>query len=284
MTTQRSRAWVFTLNNPTSDDVVRLSECGAAYGVYGRETGDEGTHHLQGYLYFKSARTLISLKKKLPRAHLEPRKGSHEQARDYCIKDGDFEEWGTPPLTQKQKGDAGASVYREAWDLAKQGKIEEIDETLRLKYYSTLKRIARDYMVSPPDLDFFEGWWYYGPSGTGKSRKARQDNPGAYIKNVNKWWDGYQGQDVVIIDEWSPSHSMLAYHLKIWVDHYAFNAEVKGGSMMIRPKKIVITSNYSLRECFSEDQDYLPLARRFEEVCFGHRGGYVTDFGMELSQ
>lgn len=105
--------------------------------------------------------------------------------------------------------------------------------------------------------------WWYGDSGSGKSLTARRENPDHYLKHPNKWWDGYNGQQCVIIDEWQPSHSMLAHHLKEWCDHHAFCAEVKGGTMCIRPPKVIITSNYSLEECFPNQADLLPLKRRF---------------------
>ena len=61
----RSRAFIFTINNWTVDHVFTLSRLEAQYIVYGKEVGAQGTPHLQGYVYFKTQRTLQSVIKKL---------------------------------------------------------------------------------------------------------------------------------------------------------------------------------------------------------------------------
>lgn len=91
--------------------------------------------------------------------------------------------------------------------------------------------------------------WVYGPPGTGKSYYA-YSHEGAYIKSLNKWWDGYAGEEVVIIDDFGPNQECLIELLKHWTDVYPFRGEIKGGSIVIRPKKVIITSNYHPSELF----------------------------------
>lgn len=271
----RARAWCFTKNNWQEEDLLTIPKLGATYVVYGKEVGEKGTPHLQGYLYFQNMKSLKGLTK-IFQAHYEIRRGSHQQARDYCIKDGDFVEEGIPPQSKEEQGANEKKRYQRAWELAKKGDIEEIDADIRMRLYSTIKRIKGDFqppIISIPETDWR---WYWGPTGTGKSRSARAEFPDAYIKNANKWWDGYTDQETVIIDEWSPCHSVLGHHLKQWCDHHSFSAEYKGGTKLIRPLRIIITSNYSIWECFQESQDQLPLQRRFEESTHGGIKEFVS--------
>uniref|UniRef100_UPI004047D77E hypothetical protein n=1 Tax=Flavobacterium sp. TaxID=239 RepID=UPI004047D77E len=106
---------------------------------------------------------------------------------------------------------------------------------------------------------------FYGAPGTGKSKTARWLYPNAYPKMCNKWWDGYQHQPYVIIDDFDVNHSVLGHHLKIWSDHYPFLAEQKGHSLKLRPQIICVTSNYHPSEIWiSEPVTCAAICRRFE--------------------
>lgn len=93
----RSRKYVFTINNYTDDDIARLANMGTRYLCYGKEVGEQGTPHIQGFLYYKNAKSFKSLKKNLPRARIQVAEGSVESNVEYCSKEMEFTEIGTKP-------------------------------------------------------------------------------------------------------------------------------------------------------------------------------------------
>lgn len=88
----KSRKWAFTLNNWTPEEEQELIKYFGTVAQYilGREVGEEGTPHLQGYVEFPNARAFNSIKKLMPRAHIEKARGNRKQNFDYCSKDGDY--------------------------------------------------------------------------------------------------------------------------------------------------------------------------------------------------
>ena len=254
------RHWCFTINNPIPDDYLAPED--VTYAVVGNETGEGGTPHIQGYVVFPKQLRLSAVKKLLPRAHLEIARGTPQEASDYCKKEGDFAEIGTFPVTQ-------ADVQRQKWasllEQAKKGLFEEMDPGSLICHYHALKRIRQDNPDTPTDLPKPCGVWYVGPTGVGKSHLARINYPDFYDKPLNKWWDGYQGQDAILLDDVSIEHgTWLGHLLKRWSDKYCFPAEVKGTTICIRPKKIVVTSQSTIEEVFSQDPLLIDaLQRRF---------------------
>lgn len=272
MTSKKYLSYCFTINNWTDADVTELKKLEESprtrYLIIGKEVGEEGTPHIQGYVYFHNQTVFSTVKKFLTRAHIEPSRGSVEDNVKYCSKDGDFYEHGDKPVSQKRKGELGAEYWESNKKLAVEGKLDEIDPKLFLTHYRTLKVIASDHKHMPPDNAVLNNYWYYGPSGTGKSRKAHTENPGAFLKNANKWWCDYKGEDVVIIEDIDKTHACLGHYFKIWGDHYAFPAEVKGSKINLRPKSIIITSNYHPADIWSDSQTVEPILRRYEVVEF----------------
>lgn len=67
-----------------------------------------------------------------------------------------------------------------------------------------------------------------------------------------------------MLDDFSKEHKCLGSHLKNWADHYPFIGESKGGSSSIRPKRIIVTSNYHPSDIFEDDVTVQAIERRFK--------------------
>ena len=208
----------------------------------------------------------------MPGSHIEIKRGTCDQAIDYCKKDGVWTEIGKKPMTPKEKGDCNKKRWREILSKAEEGNHDWLRENEPHVWMMHEEKVRKKCKVMPEALDIGPGEkvheWYYGKPGTGKSHKARMENPGAYLKRKNKWWDGYEGHDVVIIEEWSPDDKLSLQNLKEWADKWPFAAERKGGYMNIRPKKIIVCSNYHPNDCCERADDSMALARRFKVTEF----------------
>lgn len=264
----RSRNYCFTWNNyPEGAADTLMSLPGVKFLMGGYESAPEtGTPHIQGFVVFDSPKTHSAAIASLPGCHVESCKGSPQANIDYCSKAGTTFSVGVPPMSQKEKGQANADRYIGAWENAKNGKIEDIPEDIRIRHYSALKLIQKDYMTRPPSLDSLDNEWHYGPTGSGKSRGVWTRFPDAYPKPLNNWWCGYQGQETVIIDDMAPFHVKMGDNLKNWADYRPFIADIKGDAKQIRPKRIIVTSNYHPSEIWPDLNTLEPLLRRFKVI------------------
>lgn len=264
----RKRHYVFTWNNYPADAVQTLRAIPAVrHLVVGREVGANGTPHLQGKVTFDHACSERAARRKLPGCHVEAQRGTHAQAIAYCKKDGDFEEVGEAPADAERQAAEQAERYEEAWELAKRGAIDEIDADLRIRHYSTIKAIGKDYRLRPEALDSTCGIWISGAPGVGKSHAIFARYPQAYVKDASKWWDGYQNEPVAWLDDIDPTcAAWLPRFLKLWPDRLPFPAQTKGGSLFIRPGLFIVSANYRIGEMGFNETDEPDIRRRFREV------------------
>jgi len=111
---------------------------------------------------------------------------------------------------------------------------------------------------------------YYGPPGTGKTRSVYDEFglDDVYQKMVGKWWDGYKGEKVVIIDDFDPDNCfeiVYDFYLKL-LDRYPMRIEYKGGSCQFRSKIIIFTSNVDPKGWWSDKENRGAFFRRVNTI------------------
>lgn len=284
---KQSKYWMFTINNPPtlSDPSIWPN---VVYAVWQLEEGESGTRHLQGYVVMETKQRLASMKKLNATAHWEPRAGTHDQAKAYVTKEetrisGPWE-CGDEPQGEQGKRNDLLNLKRRLDEGATEAMVAQDDETFSVwaKYH---KVIPRYRMLTGKQRD----WHTYchviwGPPGTGKSRKARElSGPDAFWlarpAGQTVWFDGYIGQEVVVIDEF---YGWLSLDLLCrLLDRYPCNVETKGGSVSFVARRIYITSNMAPTSWYSKlpAQRTAALDRRLTGEC-----GEVEEMGVSAAE
>lgn len=299
MASKPSRNWCVTWNNPdphviNDPDVIsnllKDSEC-ISYAIWQLERGTSGTVHYQMYIELTKPVRFSFLKKVLgaDKLHCEVRKGTRDQARDYCRKEdsrfiqagvgiaGPFEYGEWKHETQGRRTDLEAIV-----DCAKEGKsLRQAYDVVGASIFRNAKYFDRARLTFGLDIPRVEPVVivHWGESGTGKTHDAVSGlQPGDYfIKAPGKWWDGYEGQEVVIIDDVHPQRgseglSAHGFFLQL-LDKYSFRVEIKGGTVPFISKKIYLTSNFHPGSWFPDVDNKKPLFRRIKE-CYHYSGDF----------
>lgn len=277
----RARNWVFTLNNYTELEWKALTELECSYIVLGKEIGEKcGTPHIQGYVEFENPKLLGGVKKLLSeRAHIEKRKGTAKQASDYCKEDGDFFEKGTISQVQGARNDLvrACSLIKETKSM-KSVIDEEPTTFVKFSKGLTLYHCA---LLPPRDPNTKPiVYWFWGQTGTGKTKSAYELTTSMFAKPTeNKWWDGYEQQEGILLDDLRKDNFSLSFLLRL-LDRHPMRVEIKGGSVQINSKYIIITSDEAPHHWY-QGNDLAQLRRRVDyQVHKGlvHKGdGVILD-------
>lgn len=259
-----AKSWTFTLNNYTGVEETVLQALDVTYLVYGREVGEQETPHLQGCVTFVKSMRLSGVKKLLPRGHWEKAKAL-ENARNYCMKDGDF--FLKDNRSQGKRTDLQSAVTTLKTDGIRA--VAENHSTEFVKYangFQKLAFISRLGKRRHPDVTVH---WLFGSTGTGKTRAVFDvtevpwtSHPG---QGVN-WFDGYMGQDDVLFDDLRWNDIKFNDMLRI-TDRYPLTLSVKGGFVSWEPRNIFITNPVKPQSFYgvgSEDVDQ--LLRRIDHI------------------
>lgn len=269
----RKSAYCFTINNYTEDDVRAVSTVKCKGMKAGYEIAPTtGTPHIQGAVYWKDPVTMSTANRRLGgRAALFVMGGTWED-QDYCLKDGKI-----------LRNDGEGPSQGKRTDIEKFKDAIENGLTLRdayKEYPGMMARYPRFYKEykSSMNADKFRDWmtkgtWYYGETGVGKSHKAFENfNPSTcYVHEASDkgWWDGYDGHDTVIINEFRgeiPYAELLSL-----VDKWPKCVSRRGcAPVPFVAKHVIITSSLPPEKVYwrqnEKDDSIEQLKRRFQII------------------
>lgn len=280
-----ARNYMFTVFGD-GEDPLRLLDVSSwldqgwvTYVIYQRELcPDTAREHFQGYMEFNVQKRYTEIHAQLDgmsNAHLEPRRGPQHAAIAYCSKEDTRIEgpWiFGEPKNQGQRQDLDAVKA----DLDKGYTIKRIaDEHFHtwvrypaaLKQYRRMNQGRRNW---PMQLIFL-----IGPTGTGKTKEAMRLVSGlpdhdVYFKDLGKWWDEYDGQHTVVLDEFYGNWMPFSVLLRL-CDRTPMSVECKGATVEFTSRRLIFTSNQDPSEWYDVSRTHQgvwesnPLRRRIQE-------------------
>lgn len=211
------------------DNKKALIDYHHTYLIIGNETcPTTGKKHFQGYMEFKSVKEFIVLQTHFKGMFHEKRKGTQEQAINYCKKgeqshkewkkqqhlgpnfgkNADFEEFGEPKKTEQGKRKDLIALCDSIKDGEKADDIFYKNPMALHQYGRTLSKIEdlrmRKIFRKEPTL----GYWLWGETGLGKSEIFLKDfHPDTHYvweynpAGSNDWQDAYTQQKNILIDD-----------------------------------------------------------------------------------
>lgn len=270
----QSKRWCFTLNNYTEADVLYYrSLVGrniATYCVFGFETGASGTPHLQGYVEFPTRIRLTRARALLPNAHLENRRGSAIQARDYCMKDGNFEETGE--ISHPHQG-ARTDIEELKISLNNKRTLKEISQDhfgQFLRYERSIKSFKFIHSTPRDPNNPPEVYCFWGKTGVGKTRlvwELAETPENVWVYPGKGWFDGFEDHKIALFDDFRGSSMELHLLLQV-LDRYPLKVRIKGSHVNWNPEKIYLTSNLHPQDWYPnvDSESRAALLRRFNEI------------------
>lgn len=277
---KRARGWCFTANLKEDVDNVILDHpmTGCRYQIWQYE---RVSHlHIQGYVYFDNARTGRAVKTLIHEwcgveANMRIARGSAEDNKIYCSKEesrveGPFEHGDIP--NQGNRSDLAV-----AWELYQENGISKdlVDNytSQMLMYGEKMKKLLQELRLShwvqrkgyePPEVIVL-----WGPTGTGKTRRAMEEGAIKCKYTSRYQWGHYEGQPVVCFDEFKGQ--VVIEELLEYLDGHPTTVQIPYmGNKPWIPKKIYICSNFQPRDWWPQgvisNTQYTALERRFTKV------------------
>lgn len=260
------RNFILTINNEERSDTELFEYCkqlnNIKYFVFQREKGNEkGTEHIQMYLEFSMPKKFETIKSYFPRAHIEERKGTKSQARDYCMKSdtriGEPLEYGT--FVDNGKRSDLSDIYELVKDGATDYEIMELYPTQFMRYSKAIQQCRQTYVFNKYKTKFreLEVYYIWGKAGCGKSRYVMDKYGYENVYRVTNYnsgaFDTYQGQDIIVFEEFRSSFPIV--EMLNYLDGYPLQLPCRYTNLTACYTKVYIITNIPLFEQYKSVQE-----------------------------
>lgn len=271
----RSRNWILTV---AVDKMDREEICDALkdYRYSGQmEEAASGFLHWQIMVQSDNAIRFDALKKKMPTAHIEAMKGSTQQLYDYCNKESTRIE-GTSlsngVMTLSNRGATRKTLEDFRSEVRAGARVSDVirsnaltgAQINALREYSNALTEEK-YGNCTRDIEVF---YLHGTSGTGKTSMIYETYEPRDIYRVTNYkhpFDAYEGQDVLVLDEFYESIS-FGYLLDV-LDRWPLQLQARYGDKWAAFTTVWIISNRQLKDQYkykreTAPEEYAPWLRR----------------------
>jgi len=113
--------------------------------------------------------------------------------------------------------------------------------------------------------------WLYGKTGAGKTHTATHndgdDVVDYFVKDGSKWWDGYEGQTVVIFEDFDANGWTSKQYRDFlrWTDNTTIKVQTKGGYTNLNSPYMYVTCEYPPSH-FWQDNKLAQVTERLFEI------------------
>lgn len=280
------KRWITFMENETDVFVYQCEQ--------GKQGGEQGYRHVQWCARFKKQMlfSTVRINMGILKGWTRGIVGADGLARlvNYCSKEdtrieGPFGTKGKEAVLSEGKGKSGTRTdilkFRK-WRMENPNvRVHEVPEE-HLQCVAKYPRLFDQLAYGKPrKVTFKRAYVLYGKSGVGKTARAKlmaeELKMDYYLKNAsNLWWDGYTGQECIIIDEvragqaGAAAKEILTMFLQMLDPEDCFLAQVKGSFSYLNAKLFIFTSPVHPSQWFHhadyEDDPATQLLRRFTKV------------------
>jgi len=218
----RSRTWSLTIFNKVDSNGVEISkDIDHWWNIFTKENESmrctwlvcqlescpkTNRLHIQAGICYTNAKKWKTVRKIYGSHHSEPAE-SDAALWNYCQKVDTRKEGTLPFLLGSGPQQGKRNDLEVVANMIKEGKsVEEAAMAFPLQYIRFHKGIEKLWIMRNLKHRTTKSWnaWWSGTAGLGKTQAAvamTSSGHEYYLKDGTQWWDGYMGEEVIIIDD-----------------------------------------------------------------------------------